>query len=55
MRPTAATGRNARAVAAIVFAATLLTGSLAGNVAAQGPNQSDVVLVFDFSASIHND
>src|SRR4051812_33056687 len=52
MRPT---GRNARAIAAIAFAMSLLAGSLAGNVAAQGPDKSDVVLVFDFSASILND
>src|SRR4051812_40854584 len=55
MRPTARTGRNARAIAAIAFAMTLLAGSLAGNVAAQEADKSDVVLVFDFSASILND
>jgi Fibronectin type III domain len=46
---------RAPAVAAIVAGMLLVVGGLAPRVAAQGPDQSDVVLVFDFSASILRD
>ena len=48
-------GARAHAVAAIVFTAIVLAGGLAPRAAAQTPDKSDVVLVFDFSASILND
>jgi hypothetical protein len=48
-------GREANAVAAIVAGVLLVAGGLAPNVVAQTPDQSDVVLVLDFSASILED
>ena len=43
---------RAHAIAAIVAAIVLVGGGLASNVRAQAPDESDVVLVLDFSASI---
>jgi hypothetical protein len=48
-------GRTAAVVAALGFAFTALAGGLVRNVAAQTPDKSNVVLVFDVSASILND
>lgn len=45
-------GSRASAAGAIAFAVLLVAGGLAPNAKAQGPDRSDVVLVFDFSASI---
>lgn len=43
---------RAHAIAAIVATIVLVGGGLASNVRAQAPDESDVVLVLDFSASI---
>jgi hypothetical protein len=48
-------GPAAAAVLAIVVGAQLIGGGLAPNVLAAAPDRSEVVLVFDFSASILND
>jgi hypothetical protein len=48
-------GSGAPAVATLIAAVVLVGGGLVPNVRAQGPDQSDVVIVLDFSASILND
>ncbi|HEV7811282.1 MAG TPA: fibronectin type III domain-containing protein [Candidatus Limnocylindrales bacterium] len=48
-------GSHAHAIAGLVVAVVLAAAGLAPSVAAQGPDRSNVVLVFDFSASILQD
>lgn len=48
-------GTHARLLAGLLTGLLLVVGGLVPSVAAQGPDRSDVVLVFDFSASILKD